>query len=191
MSLVRTPLLLLAAALVIAGCGSSGPVSGDTTITTAAESTGSTTSSQASPTTAASAAPTTAAPPAAPTPGRGGSATLTVGDQTWEFQTVICAFGEAQTGQEGAEFILSAIEDGMQLYATIDSWGHRVSLDDIEDFENPSVSLQASDASFGGQAGNAEFIEVSGKSVRAAAVFADMSGDGFDESPGTLVGTCP
>ncbi len=70
----------------------------------------------------------------------GGSASLTVAGQTYTFDSVLCAFGPDQIGQEGAEFVLSAIQDGTQLYFSIDSFGHGVSLDDIEDFENPSVS---------------------------------------------------
>lgn len=112
----------------------------------------------------------------------GGSATLTVGDETWTFTSVLCAFGEDEIGQEGAEFVLSSIQDGTQMYASIDSFGHSVSLDDIQDFENPSVSLSA----FGG-----EFIEVDGKSIRAEADFADNTSDDFEMISGVFEATCP
>ncbi|MEM7286749.1 MAG: hypothetical protein AAF480_10395 [Actinomycetota bacterium] len=112
----------------------------------------------------------------------GGSATLTVGDQTWTFSSVLCAFGEDEIGQEGAEFVLSSIQDGMQMYASIDSFGHSVSLDDIEDFENPKVSLSA----FSG-----EFIELDGKNVRAEAEFADGTSDDFAMVAGVFEATCP
>jgi hypothetical protein len=112
----------------------------------------------------------------------GGGAVLVVGDEEWTFDTVLCAFGEDQIGQEGAEFVLSSIQDGLQMYATIDSFGHSVSLDDIEDFEDPSVSL--------GSTGDG-FIIVSGKDINAEADFRDGTTDGFETVPGTFTATCP
>lgn len=112
----------------------------------------------------------------------GGSASLTVGDQTYEFDSVLCAFGEDEIGQEGAEFVLSAIADGTQFYVSIDSFGHSVSLDDIEDFENPSVSL----ASQGD-----DFIEIDGRSASGDAEFLDGTSEGFDTQPGSFEATCP
>ena len=112
----------------------------------------------------------------------GGSATLTVDGETWTFTSVLCAFGEDEIGQEGAEFVLSSIQDGMQMYASIDSFGHSVSLNDIQDFENPKVSLDA----FGG-----EFIELDGKNVRAEADFSDGTSDDFATIPCVFEATCP
>lgn len=114
----------------------------------------------------------------------GGSATFTVGDQTWTFDSVLCAFGEEMIGQEGAVFNLSSIQDGLQMYASIDSFGHSVSLDDITDFANPSVSFASSfDAG--------EFIELDGKNVSAETGFMDNTSDNFDQTPGTFTATCP
>lgn len=112
----------------------------------------------------------------------GGSATLVVGDQQWTFDSVLCAFGEEMIGQDGAVFNLSSIADGLQLYASVDSFGHSVSLDDIEDFENPSVSLSA---------GGGEFINIDGKSITAEGEFMDGTSDSFDTVAGTLTATCP
>jgi hypothetical protein len=112
----------------------------------------------------------------------GGSARLVVGGEEWTFDSVLCAFGEEETGQEGAEFVLSSIQDGLQLYASIDSFGHSISLDDIEDFENPSVSLSSE---------GDDFIILDGTSVSAAAEFVDFTGDGFTTTAGTLEATCP
>lgn len=112
----------------------------------------------------------------------GGSATLTVGDQSWTFDSVLCAFGEDEIGQEGAEFVLSSIQDGLQMYVSIDSFGHSVSLDDIEDFENPSVSLNA----FGDG-----FVTVDGKAVSADTDFVDGTSDSFEGTPGSFEATCP
>ena len=112
----------------------------------------------------------------------GGSATLTVGDQSWTFDTVLCAFGEDEIGQEGAEFVLSSLQDGMQMYASIDSFGHLVSLDDIEDVENPSVSLSSTgDTS----------IMIDGNTVTAEAEFFDNTTDSLDTVTGTFTATCP
>ena len=112
----------------------------------------------------------------------GGTATLVVGEQEWTFESVLCAFGEEQIGQEGAVFNLSSIQDGMQMYASIDSFGHSVSLNDIEDFENPSVSLDA----FGD-----EFILLDGKTITAEADFTDGTSESFDTVTGTFTATCP
>ena len=112
----------------------------------------------------------------------GGSATLVVGDQTWTFSPVICAFGPEEIGQEGAVFVLSAIQDGMQMYVSIDDFGEFISLDDIEDFENPSVSIISS----GGVP-----IEIDGRSVRAVSEFTDNNADPFATLTGTFEATCP
>ena len=112
----------------------------------------------------------------------GGSASLTVAGQTYTFDSVLCAFGPDQIGQEGAEFVLSAIQDGTQLYFSIDSFGHGVSLDDIEDFENPTVSWSS--------VGDG-FIELDGKSASGEAGFIDGTTESFEEQPGSFEATCP
>ena len=112
----------------------------------------------------------------------GGSATLVVGDQQWLFDSVLCAFGEDQIGQEGAEFVLSSIQNGLQMYASVDSFGHLISLDDIEDFENPSVSLSST--------GDAK-ISVDGKNVLFEGEFLDGTTDSFDSVTGTFSAICP
>lgn len=113
----------------------------------------------------------------------GGSATLTVGDESWTFEGVLCAFGPEEIGQEGAEFVLSSIQDGKQMYFSIDSFGHSASIDDVVDFENPSVSL----STFGG----GDFIEIDGKSFSGTADFIDGTTDLFETVPGSFSGTCP
>lgn len=121
----------------------------------------------------------------------GGGATLTVGDHTWSFDSVLCAFGEDQIGQEGAEFVLSSLQDGLQLYVSVDSYGHSVTLDDVSDFENPSVSLAANSFSASMAGESDQFIEVSGKDVRATAPFTDGTSEGAETVTGTLEATCP
>ncbi len=122
----------------------------------------------------------------------GGDAELTVDGQTWTFDSVLCAFGPEEIGDEDAEFVLSAISDGLQLYVSIDGFGHSVTLDDIDDFEDPSVGWAAGGpiASMAGD--DEEFVELDGKQVRAEAQFRDsvdeMSGT---TAQGTLAATCP
>lgn len=111
----------------------------------------------------------------------GGSAAATVGDQTWTFDGALCAFGEEEIGQEGAELVVSAITDGVQLYISIDSFGHNVDVNDIENFENPSVSLAS--------AVDGEFIVVDGKDVSGEALFTDYETN--ESLEGTFEATCP
>lgn len=120
----------------------------------------------------------------------GGSATLTIGDQTWEFDSVLCAFGPEETGRDDTPFVLSSIQDGLQLDATINTeFGHSVSINDITDFENPSVAYSAG-GPLGAMTGDdGEIIQVDGKEVSAEADFFDDTGDGMET--GTLTATCP
>jgi hypothetical protein len=121
----------------------------------------------------------------------GGSAVINIGDATWSFDSVLCAFGPDEIGQEGAEFVLSALQDGLQLYVSIDGFGHSVSIDDIEDFENPSVSMTA-DATAASLNGAPEFlVELDGKNATARGFFIDYSTDEMESSEGTLEATCP
>lgn len=121
----------------------------------------------------------------------GGGAALTVGETTWTFDSVLCAFGPEEIGQEGAEFVLSSVQDGLQLYVSIDSFGHSVSLDDISDFENPSVSLSADPFTAAMTQGPEEFVEVDGKAISATALFLDGTTDSPEPIEGTLQATCP
>lgn len=112
----------------------------------------------------------------------GGGFTIAVGDESWTFDSVLCAFGEDQIGQEGAEFVLSSIQDGLQAYVSIDNFGYSVSVDDISDFQNPSVSLSTfQDAT----------INLDGKNVSGEGLFVDGTSDSFAEVAGTFSGSCP
>ncbi len=121
----------------------------------------------------------------------GGSATLDVGDDTWTFDAVLCAFGPDQIGDPDAEFVLSSIQDGLQLYVSVDGFGHSISLNDIEDFENPSIDLFAGGVAAQMSGGSEEFVIVNGKDISATAGFMDGLSDTFDTVEGTLVATCP
>lgn len=118
-----------------------------------------------------------------------GSASLTVAGETYEFDRPRCAFGPEESGREDTEFVLSAIQDGMQLDATINTrFGHVVSLDDIEDFENPRVSWSAGEVG-STSSGSEEIIRLDGKHVTVEATFTDQTTGTTAE--GRLEATCP
>jgi hypothetical protein len=121
----------------------------------------------------------------------GGSAVITVGDETWAFDSVLCAFGPDEIGQEGAEFVLSALQDGLQLYVSIDEFGHYVSIDDIENFDDPSVSMTADDTAASLNGADEFLVELDGKRATAEGFFIDYSTDGMEGTEGTLEATCP
>lgn len=108
----------------------------------------------------------------------GGSATITVGGETWAFDGALCAF------PGGGEFNLSAIANGLQFYLSIDEFGHSASIHDIENFDDPSVSYDsATDAG--------EFIRVDGKDISGEVGFVDFETDSLDTLPGAFEATCP
>lgn len=122
----------------------------------------------------------------------GGGAELTVDGETWTFDSVLCAFGPEEIGDEDAEFVLSAISDGLQLYVSIDGFGHSVTLDDVDNFEDPRVGWAAG-GPLGALTGEAEeFIEVDGKQVSAEAEFTDSRDEmSTTSASGVLEATCP
>lgn len=122
----------------------------------------------------------------------GGGAELTVDGETWTFDSVVCAFGPDEIGDEDAEFVLSAISDGLQLYVSIDGFGHSVTIDDIDDFEDPSVAWAAGGPVASLTGDGEEFVEIDGEQVRAQTEFRDMRDEmSATTAPGTLEATCP
>ncbi|MEM7139039.1 MAG: hypothetical protein AAF500_20870 [Myxococcota bacterium] len=134
-------------------------------------------------------------------PADNGSATLTIGGQTWEFSDFRCAFGYEATQTEVYSFSSTAFgEDSpttqVQLLADImDASGqerlagagvlYSVTLDDITNFDTPAVGWEAF--------GPADIIEITidGDTVTAEGVFDDLLTDEvFEEVPGTLTATC-
>jgi len=115
-----------------------------------------------------------------------GNATLTIGEETWTFDGFGCAFGPEETRNENVEFSAAAFGESAtgastQLSVDITLGTHAVSLNDIDDFENPSVALEA--------IGGFE-IQIDGDNISAEALFDDGTTDEFDEIPGTFSGTC-
>lgn len=166
----RPALIAASVALLLAACGD-GDAGGDS-------------GTAAPPVDSAAGSSTTPEAPTQEQAAEAGSATVTVGNTTWTFDSALCAVGEEAIGQEGAEFVLSSIQDDVQFYLSIDSYGHRASVDDIADQDDPSVVLSTADAS-------GEFIQVDGTRVTGEADFVDYTTDSLEGIPGSFEATCP
>ncbi len=149
---------------------------------------------------AAAAPDATASDSRAPAPSSGGgTATLTIGGETWEFTTVRCATGSDETKSDEWDFSLSAIENGLQLSvdraADTGQYGDSIEIDDIKNFEDPSVKWSAPGIDpTRGPVDSQPFVEVDGKSVTAETTFTDGTNDDGTLGapvPGTLQATCP
>ena len=135
---------------------------------------------------------------AAPSSG-GGTATLTIGGETWEFTTVRCATGSDETKSTQWDFSLSAIENGLQLSvsraADTGQYGDSIEIDDIKNFENPSVKWSAPGIDpTTGPVDSGPFVTVDSKDVTAETTFTDGTKEGGTPGapvPGTLQATCP
>jgi hypothetical protein len=130
----------------------------------------------------------------------GGVAVLKVGEDEYKFDTVRCAFGTDQTRNEDWDFSLSAIQDGLQLSVSRGAeggkYGDSVDLDDIQNFENPSVKWGSSLRITPGQAPPAQLdiVEIDGKEVTATGDFVDGTKETVatrEYVSGTLTATCP
>lgn len=169
-------LVVIALAMVAAACG--GSESSDPVDTTAG----------ATPTTAAAGsegtqAPTTQAeqsdaPPAA---NQSGGIVLTIGDQVWEFPTAQCAFYNAKAGEDGSEWNVSNVQDGLQVYVYVEGSFEEVTIDDITNGGNPTVSWAA--------AGDALSLTVDGDDIVAEGTFTDNVG-GSAPTAGKLEASC-
>jgi len=131
-----------------------------------------------------------------------GSATLTVGDQTWEFDNYYCVRGIENTGNSRVSFSSGAFGEfngvNTQLDATIldmdelssmegDGTIHSVTIEDIDNVENPIVSLSAQSGFFGTPAYE---IAYDGNIVTAETVFDDDMTEEIEAIPGTLTAVC-
>jgi hypothetical protein len=126
-----------------------------------------------------------------------GFATLTIGDQVWEFDSFECAFGHENTESAVYAFTSNAFgehSDGtrVQMQANIrdesgegrlegDGLTHEVFINDIEDFDNPVVGWDL----------NAPMaITIDGIAVSAEGTFTDKTSNGGGDLEGTLVAEC-
>ena len=133
-----------------------------------------------------------------------GSATLTIGDESWSFDDVRCGFSQEETFLRKQSFYLSAFGETaegvrIELSATIldeqedgryegDGVSYVVSLVDAEDDENPTLNW----VSITGLFSEVEpVILVDGKNVTADTTFTDHVTITGDKIPGTLRATCP
>ena len=125
-----------------------------------------------------------------------GRATLTIGDDVWEFDGFVCAFGHENTESDTYSFTTDSRGevDGVrvQMQATIaddsstgrvegSGTSHQISVNDISDFENPSVawSLSGPDA-----------IRIDGYDITAEGTFDDRLTPEREAIPGSLEATC-
>ncbi|HEY3428367.1 MAG TPA: hypothetical protein VGK83_06830 [Acidimicrobiia bacterium] len=126
-----------------------------------------------------------------------GSATLVIGDQTWEFDSFLCAFGHGATQSDVYSFSSDARGDHegarVQMQANIrDESGegryegadltHQVYIEDIDNFSSPSINFE-----FTGPEG----ITIEGNTLTADGLFDDqLTTDTIEEIPGNLDATC-
>ncbi len=132
-------------------------------------------------------------------------ATLTIGTESWTVDNVFCTFSPEDAGHGRISFSINGFTetaDGVrvQLDATIqdteeqgryegDGVIHIITIDDVDDFENPAVGW----SSVKGVLGDSDdIIRVDGKSVTAETTFDNtLTDDVIEETPGKLEGICP
>lgn len=108
-----------------------------------------------------------------------GGITLTIGDETWEFDGALCAYYNAPAGEPGSEWNVSYKQGNNQVYVNVDSFGQDVSITDVVDYG--SLEWEA--------AGDAVTINVDGNEITAEGTFTDKAG-AEPEREGTLTATC-
>jgi hypothetical protein len=135
-----------------------------------------------------------------------GTGTLTIGDETYEITGIGCVFSAEEAQNPDFPFNLSGFGESStgaraQLSADIyDPSGeerlegegvtHNISFDDIEDFENPSVSWSSLSGFLLGDAPETK-LTIDGKRITGAGTFDDGRTDEFEMIEGTLEVDCP
>lgn len=115
-----------------------------------------------------------------------GAATLTIADRTWQFEGFQCGFESSGALNEGTTLgtNLFGEVDGVRIQMQIDVYADgtaQFTLDDIDDFENPSFSyLETTDIS----------VTVDGDTVRAEGDVTDQASENFDVVAMTFEGEC-
>ena len=130
-----------------------------------------------------------------------GTGTLTIGDETWEITGVVCDFSSNDFPFDLSGFTTSSTGAQAQVSAGIydpagegrtegDGVSHTISINDVEDSQNPSVSWDSYDpgASSGGEETR---LTIDGKSVHGEAAFIDGFADELEVVSGTLEVECP
>ena len=106
--------------------------------------------------------------------------TMSIGDETWEFPAALCVCKNAPAGEASSEWNVSHVNNGIQVYIADDEFGTLVSVADIENGGNPTVSWEA--------IGDAVEITVNGNDVTASGSFTDGVNGGTAQ--GMLTATC-
>lgn len=109
------------------------------------------------------------------------TASLTIGDHSWEFGQVVCAFGEEETGVEGSEFNLRASDGSTMVYAAIDPGYTYIEFNDSA-AADPGLSEFITDVD--------PTIEITGQEIYADASFVTYE-DWDTVQTGNLTATCP
>lgn len=125
-----------------------------------------------------------------------GHATLTIGEQTWEFDTFVCAFGHDATQSDVFSFSSDTRGEHegaqVQVQANIrDDSGagqfegpdlvHQVYIQDVSDFDNPSIHFEFN---------SPDGIQIDGYDLFAEGLFDDELTTDAEEIPGTLEARC-
>lgn len=161
-------LLLLA---VACGGGNDAEPAADTS----AQDTGSTPAGAASVSEDAASEPgDSAAPPAG-----GAGITLTIGDETWQFDSALCAYTNAPAGEDGSEWNVSFKQGDLQVYVNQDSYGPSISLTDVVNYGTLEWTAE----------GDAVTLTVDGNDITGSGTFTDKTGSGL-EREGTLTASC-
>lgn len=182
---MRSLVVAVIAGLVLVACGGDGDSADPTSSSVEATATTSTTT-----------ATTTTPPddPVAEEPGSddgAGGATLTIGDETWTFDSV--EFCGKPVSPDTSSFVLIAKLGEWQLIAEVhdDSGEQRLDGDGVYDtinFQNNGDPTQSWLANL--EAAEVKFIVIDGSSVTANTTLNAVTGLS-DDTPGTLEATCP
>lgn len=115
-----------------------------------------------------------------------GAVTLTIGDRSWEFDGFRCGFESAGVLNEGTILgtNLFGEVDGTRFQLQIDVYDDETAqftMDDLDDFENPTISyLETEDIT----------VEIDGNTIRASGDVTDQASETFDVAPMTFEGEC-
>ena len=110
------------------------------------------------------------------------AATLTIGDQTWNFDVLVCAISIAEEGQIAVGSTITALNDDTRLALTTHpSSGAFADFTDFE-FENPAID-------FGSDAASTS-IALQKNSFTGTGEFVDQTTDSLELIPGTFSGIC-
>lgn len=122
---------------------------------------------------------TTEAPVDEPVASAPGGITLTIGDETWEFDGALCAYENAPPGEDGSEWNVSLKQGDLQVYASVDSFGDQVSLTDVVNYGTFEWVAEGGDITF----------TIDGNDITAEGTFTDNA-TGLPAETGTFTATC-